>query len=120
MGIKWRRVQKRQRDSRQIFSEWCGSVSARGAPANEMTVLMKLDDRLPVQRVRGVRRINIRVRMRLSPVLTKGIGSKPSERDCERAGGQSGGRSVAGEYYNSFVAKYRAQRSPLFNESRDV
>ena len=60
MGIKrqGQKRRKRQRDSHQIFSELGNSLMDQIQP-NDMTVLMKPDDRLPVQRFRGERWINI-------------------------------------------------------------
>lgn len=60
MGIKrqGQKRRRRQRDSHQIFSELGNSLMDQIQP-NDMTVLMKPDDRLPVQRFRGERWINI-------------------------------------------------------------
>lgn len=56
MGIKrqGQKRRRRQRDSHQIFSELGNSLMDQIQP-NDMTVLMKPDDRLPVQRFRGER-----------------------------------------------------------------
>lgn len=118
MGIK-RRRQRRQRDQpANIFRAVPLSVPGRNTPANEMTVLMKLDDRLPVQQVRGERRINTRT----STVAGSRVADKRDRRRDEIKGMREG-RDVD-KYYNSFVTKYRVRWRVLgpssANESRDT
>lgn len=92
MGIK-RRRQRRQRDQpANIFRAVPLSVPGRNTPANEMTVLMKLDDRLPVQQVRGERRINTRTSTVAGSRVADKRDRSATRRDKRDAGGTGRGQ----------------------------